>query len=87
MLCVRAVTTGGFSIAAEACKLIRQEYANEISMQIVQWALNLAGLERCVKKEKPILSQKNIQSYFDFAKSHKNWTIADWKQVGFFKLD
>lgn len=36
MLCVRAVTTGGFSIAVEACKLVRQEYANEISMQIMQ---------------------------------------------------
>lgn len=74
---------GGFSTTMEACKLVRQEYANEISMQTMQWALNLASLEPCVKKDKTILPQNNIQSHFDYAKSHKNWTVADWKQVIF----
>jgi len=29
------------------------------------------------------LLQKNIQARKDFAKSHKNWTVSDWKGVIF----
>jgi len=54
-----------------------------ISVEIVQGALNLVGLDACVKKRKPLLSQKNIQDYSNFAKSHKICTIVDWKQVVF----
>jgi len=77
------VIIGGFSTTIEACKLVKQEFANEISVLIVWWALNLAILDVCVKKKKPLLSQKNIQACIDFAKSHKNLTIVDWKQVLF----
>lgn len=33
--CVRAMTTGGFNITTKACKLVRQELTNEISVQTV----------------------------------------------------
>jgi len=36
-----------------------------------------------VKKEKPLLSHKNIKAHVDFAKPHMNWTLVDWKQVVF----
>jgi len=40
---------GRFCIATKACKLVREEFANEISVLIVQQTLNLAGVEACVK--------------------------------------
>lgn len=72
-----------FSIVMEACKVVRQGIANEISVQTMRQAVNSATLKACVKKEKPLLSHKNIQAHFDLAKSHKNWTLVDWKQVVF----
>ena len=38
--CVRVVTIGGFSIGTEACKVVGQELANEINVQIMRQALH-----------------------------------------------
>lgn len=53
------------------------------SVQTMRRTSNLAGLEVCVGKKKPLLSHKNIQAHLDFAKSHENWTVVHWKQVVF----
>ena len=54
--CVRAVTSGGVSTATEACKLVRQQFDNEMSVQTVRCASNFASLKACVQKKKPLLS-------------------------------
>jgi transposase-like protein len=36
-----------------------------------------------VAAKKPLLSHDNIQKRFEWAKSHKDWTVDDWKRVLF----
>ena len=81
--CVRAVTVGGLDTAAAATRVVRQQFASEISVQTVRRTLNFAGLVARVKKSKPLLSQKNIKARLEFATSHLHWTIDDWKRVIF----
>lgn len=45
------VAIGGFSIVMEACKVVRQEIANEISVQTMRQAINSTTLKACVNKE------------------------------------
>ena len=34
-----------------------------------------------VKKKRPLLTKKHRRERLDFALSHKDWTIDDWKRV------
>ena len=46
------------------------------SVQTMRRTSNLAGLEVCVRKKKPLLSHENIEARLDFVKSHKNWNVG-----------
>jgi hypothetical protein len=41
------------------------------------------GLHAQSKKKKPAISEKNRKERLAFAKSHRDWTVADWKHVVF----
>jgi len=52
---MRAIIIGGFDTTMEACKSVGQEFANEISVQTMRQALNLAcNWEAYVKKKKKL---------------------------------
>jgi hypothetical protein len=34
-----------------------------------------------VKKKRPLFTKRHRRERLDFALSHKNWTIDDWKRV------
>ena len=39
------------------------------------------GMKAVVKKKRPLLSQRHRRERLDFAISHKDWTVEDWKHV------
>src|SRR6202451_4647163 len=39
------------------------------------------GMKAVVKKKRPLLTKKHKRERLDFALSHKDWTIDDWKRV------
>ena len=39
------------------------------------------GMKAVVKKKRPLLTKKQRRERLDFALSHKDWTIDDWKRV------
>ena len=39
------------------------------------------GMKAVVKKKQPLLSQRHRRERLDFAISHKDWTVDDWKRV------
>ena len=79
--CVRAVTSGRVKTATEARNRLMQEMGVSVSVKTVTRALNQAGLAAKEKKAKPMLSRANIKARLEFAKSHKDWTVEDWKRV------
>ena len=40
-----------------------------------------AGMKAVVKKKRPLLSKKHRQERLDFALSHQDWTVDDWRRV------
>jgi transposase len=79
--CVRAVTSGRLHTAAAAAKRLREDTGVDVSDRTVQRALQNAGLQAREKESKPKLSATNINSRLEFARRHREWTIADWKRV------
>jgi hypothetical protein len=54
-----------------------------VSRKTVARELNKAGMKAGTKKKKPAISEKNRKERLAFAKSHKNWSVEDWKTVIF----
>src|SRR5262249_41918510 len=79
--CSRLITSGGAQTATDVAKLLRDCAGMHVSRQTVARALNSQGMNAAEKEEKPRLSPKNIRDRLKFAKSHKDWTVGDWKQV------
>ena len=73
---VKAVLIGGFDNTFVIARVVREQFAHHISVQIVQHALNSLGLVAYVKK-KLCLSKKNFTTCLSFARSYLHWTIKD----------
>jgi len=52
-----------------------------LSIETVHKGLNKAGWKAVVKKKQPMLSRHHKRDRMDFALSHKEWTLEDWKRV------
>ena len=75
--CVRAVTIGKIPHAITATKNLQTNLGVSVSERTVRRALNEAGLDAGEKVERPMLSAKNVKARLEFAKRHKDWTVAD----------
>jgi len=40
-----------------------------------------AGMKAVVEKKRPLLTKKHRQERFNFALSHQDWTVEEWKRV------
>ena len=74
----------GRHVATHVARVVMEQFGCSISVQIVTPTLNFVGLQAPTKKKKPLLIQKNIAAYLEFALAHKHWTVNDCKQVIFF---
>ena len=81
--CVTQLTTNRTKTAQSLTKTLREEKGIELHRSTVARALNNAGMKATDKKKKPALSKKNIKERLAFAKSHRDWTVEDWKSVIF----
>jgi transposase len=81
--CIRSITSGKLKSAAAATKALQNELNVVVSERTVRRALQDTGMEATPKDKRPKLSAKNIKDRLEFAKCHKDWTIADWKRVIF----
>ena len=48
---------------------------------IVHWHLKKTGMKAVVKSKCPLLSVKHCKAHLDYAYTHKDWTVEDWKKV------
>lgn len=79
--CAREITSGRASTAAAVRRNIRETFDVNASEKTISRALKNQGLNSAVKKKKPELSPKNIKARLQFAKTHQDWTLDDWKRV------
>jgi len=67
--------------AAGVAKSLQNNLNHSVSAETVRRALKNEGLKAVTKKKRPFLSVKHRRERMDFAISHRDWTIEDWKKV------
>jgi transposase len=78
---IRMLTTGKADNAVQVTQALRDVTNTVVSAETVRRALRTAGMKAVTKKKRPLLKPRHIRERMDFAISHKDWTMADWKQV------
>src|SRR5213080_3478670 len=76
---VRMITSGQADNAAELAKSL----GKKVSKDTIRRALKTSGMKSVIKKKKPKLTAKHIQSRLEFATCYQHWTVDDWKRVIF----
>jgi transposase len=79
--CIRAITSGGYKSPNAITTMLSKDLDIKVNSRTVRRALNEGGLKAAEKEKKPRLSEANIKAWLDFALTHKDWTIADWKRI------
>ena len=69
--------------ATEIHKEFSEEGGSEISVVTIRRSLRKAGLNARRPIEKPLISFKIRRNRLDFAKSHKDWIVNQWREVNF----
>lgn len=64
-------------------KTLTETKGIKVSRFTLSRELHNAGMRATIKKKKPAISAKNRKERLAFAKSHKDWTVEDWKRVIF----
>jgi len=70
-----------FTPSREISKNVCLEHNINVSYTTVQRRLHEVGLDGCVSRKKPFISDANIEKRLEFAIKHKSWTADDWKRV------
>src|SRR5436305_6088250 len=59
-----------------------QEITNQpLSAQTTRRCLKNIGMKAVVKTTRPFLTKRHMRERLDFAISHQDWTVEDWKRV------
>ena len=74
---------GGVSIATEAYKLVRQKFANEISVQTMQRALKFSKFEGSCEEEKVSTFIEEYSSLFRFCQISRELDCCGLEASGF----
>ena len=78
---IHLIRTGKAENAAQVTKPLQDIINKPLSTKIVHRHLNNAGLKAVVKRKRPFLSKQHRKERLDWAISHQDWTVEDWKVV------
>jgi transposase len=78
---VRLISSGKAENATQVTQSLQSITNQSLSQQTVRNHLKKAGLKAVVKKKRPLLAARHRRARMDFAASHKDWTVEDWKRV------
>jgi transposase len=67
--------------AAQVTRILKNITNQSISSHTVRHHLKKAGMKAVVKRKRPLLKKRHKQARLDFALTHKDWTVEDWKRV------
>jgi transposase len=75
------ITSGKAENAVQVTKALANVIDQPLSANTVRLHLKKSGMKAVVKTKRPILSARHRKARLDFAYTHKDWTIDDWKRV------
>ena len=75
------ISSGKADNSTQVTKLLQNITNKSLSAETVHLKLKKAGWKAVVKKKRPMLSRHHRKERMDFAVSHKEWTLEDWKRV------
>jgi hypothetical protein len=75
------INSGKADNAVQVTQILRKVTNTSLSTETVRLRLKEAGWKAVVKKKWPMLSRHHKKERMDFALSHKEWTLEDWKRV------
>ena len=78
---IRLLGTGKAENAVQITKTLQDVKNHSISPQTIRRHLKKAGMKAVVKQKCPLLSKCHRRERLDFALSHQDWTVDDWKRV------
>ena len=78
---IRQITTGKLDNAVQATQYINTIISNPVSAQTVRNALKEHNFRAVVKQKQPALKKAHRIARLQFARTHLNWTVEDWKRV------
>ena len=78
---VESVESNRKLLPKEVQKMVKEKFGVSLSLSRIRLRLQLAGLHGCVCVRKPLLTMVNKLKRLHWAYLHRNWTIAQWKQV------
>lgn len=81
--CAAELTSRRAKTAVSLLGTLERDHGVSVHKSTLCRALRNSGLKATDKVKKPALSKKNVRERLAFAKSHKDWTVEDWKTVIF----
>ncbi len=78
---VRLINSGKADTAVQVAQSLQSLTNQSISTQTIRNQLKRAGMKAVVKKKRPLLAARHRRERMDFAISHLDWTVEDWKRV------
>ena len=75
------INSGKADNSAQVTRMLRNITNQDLSSETVCQQLKKVGWKAVVKKKRPFLSKRHQRERVDFAVSHKEWTLDDWKRV------
>ena len=78
---IRQITSGKLDNAVQATHFINNIISHPVSAQTVRNALKEHNFRSVVKQKRPALKKEHRQNRLQFARTHLNWTVEDWKRV------
>jgi transposase len=77
----RLISSGKADNAVQVTKALQSITNQPLSSQTTRRYLRQHGMKAVVKKKRPLLLPRHKQQRLDFALTHKDWTVEDWKRV------
>src|SRR5260370_5710106 len=75
------INSGKAENATHIAQTLQSITNQSLSHETIRTHLKNAGLKAVVQNKTPLPSQHHKHERMDFALSHRNWTIEDWKRV------
>lgn len=77
----RLIGTGKVENAVQVTRALQDVINQPLSAQTTRRYLKQSGMKAVVKKKRPLLTKRHRKERLDFAISHQDWTVEDWKKV------
>ena len=75
------ISSGKAENAVQVTKALKEIINQPLSAQTTWHYLKETGMKAVVKRKRPLLTKHHRKERLDFAISHQDWTMEDWKKV------